>query len=155
MRQRTDRQLHQTAQRLETAARILPNIEDQLAQQLAHCDTHTPNETGPTAGGNPYTDPVLQTVIARSHIITRSRNITTAKQHIIDAINNLDQAIRQARIPNTPTDTIPTCHTAGCTQHVSSYKRADGSNGYRMAGEHAGLCDRHRMQARRETKQTA
>lgn len=155
MRQRRDRRLTNLAHRLQTAATLTPNIQTQLAHQLAHCDTHTPTETGPTAGGNPYTDPVLQTVIARSHIITRQRNLENAINRLETAVNELDTAIRQTHIRHTPEEQPPICHTAGCTQEVSSYKRADGTDGYRMTGEQGGLCNRHRMQARRETKQTA
>lgn len=150
MSRRIDYRLDRLAQRLDQAARIKPNLDEQLATQLAYCDTRQTNETG--IGGNTISDPTIARIMARASIVERSGLVDQAVIGIETAINALDDAMRAAWGRHRPDviDEAPRCYVAGCTREVGSYERADGSTAFRMGGEHGGMCDSHRMAVIRE-----
>jgi hypothetical protein len=147
-RRRVNRDLDTLAERLHRASLIVPVIEDDLVQRLAHCDTNAQPEAR-VAGGE-MSDPVMRVILARADILTKQNAITAAIVEIREAVDRLDEATRKARAHDNTEPDQPVCYEAGCSDPVSSYRLANGDYAYRMGGEYAGLCDRHRKRAQRE-----
>lgn len=153
-RHRTDPQLTKISHRANTAAHILPGIQTHLANQLAHTDTNTTNETGITS--NTINDPVITQVLARAHITDHQTRIKQIIDRIETSLNELDAAFTRAQHGQPkPTHTIPTCpggdpSTWGdptCSDLVEYSIRSDGTRYERD------LCPTHRK--RRERHQRA
>ena len=150
MIRRIDRRLENLADRLTTAARLKPQLDAHLAEQLAYCDTRQANETG--ISGNTISDPVIARIMARAAIVDRSNLVEQRMLDLEAAINALDAAMRAAWGKARPVyvEPGPVCYVAGCSAEVGHYRRADGSIAYRMGGEYGGMCDSHRMRSIRD-----
>ena len=158
-RRRTDRTLANLARRIERGSEIVPHVEDHLVEQLAHVRIIGASDTSGERSASGPSDPT-GTAADRRELISRHRHyIGDAIEAIGVAVDLLDQCCRDAlgvRGRDTTDDRTafevveaPICRASGCDQPVSSFRRADGSTGYRMGGEGAGYCDTHRRQVYR------
>jgi hypothetical protein len=136
---------------MDRAADIIPTIRLHLSEQTIIVATAGRSEQERSGSG--HSDPTQRLALELATIDAHQRQIDDALERITTAIDLLDDACRRAlgkRAPTQPTPDEPMCHWAGCSDPVSSYRRDDGSHGYRMGGDYGGMCDRHRSQARRE-----
>jgi hypothetical protein len=159
-RRRIDHRLDQSAQRLDQAARVKPNLDEHIATQLAYCDTRQANETGISSPGT-ISDPTIARVMARADVMGRSNAIEAAVVAVERAIDQLDDALRAGwgrDRPAPPAIDEPTC-TGGdpstwgdpqCGDIVESEER-----NYGVWYHRSGLCPKHRKRKERWERESA
>lgn len=147
-----DRNARTLADRLDRAATIIPTIRNHLNEQRRNLNHLRSTNHDGTRNHGP-TDPTARYVIDLHRIDTLEGYIDDALASIRVGVNLLDEACHKALGHRTPTTapTDPICHVAGCSDFVASYRLRDGTVRFRMSGDHAGLCPRHRIAAQRNT----
>lgn len=151
VKRRTDRTARQLAERLDRASEIIPTIRDHLDEQRRHVAYLAAAGGGGRQPGT-HADPTARTATELDRIHRLERYIDDMLGVVRTAINELDVACRDAlghRAPAPSGD--PVCHIADCHDYVAHWTRTDGTIVFRMSGEYAGLCSRHRIAAQRGT----
>lgn len=147
---RTDNDLEIIAHRASNAAKIIPNIVDDLAYRLATIDDRNYPESGQVRHIGDPKDPTGASAVKRSTVKAHTRRIRDAKKRLAAAMDDLDQTCRDAlgRKLIDPT-TEPVCQGGDpsnwgdptCGELVELRRRPDGSTFY----DPDGLCCDHRL----------
>ena len=155
-----DHRLNRVAERVDTASVLKPGIDSHLATELAWCDAGQANEAGVTVKGA-INDPVIQAVMRRSGVVSRSDAIERAVVALESACDQLDDAFRAAmpkhqrqrlaeQEPRCAGGDPSTWGDTECGDIVRSEERAYGTWYHE-----SGLCDRHLKRKERHDRQVA
>ena len=74
MKRTTDRRIDIVIEHALIATRIKPAFDQEIADDLAFCDSNQANETG-ISGQGMINDPVAAAVMARAHVLDRSNRV--------------------------------------------------------------------------------
>ena len=147
---RPDHRLARAAEQLDIAARIKPGVDQSIAHDLAVCDTQSHNETGISAK-NTISDPVINAVVSRAHIIDRSNTIERLVSAVESAVRELGTAlaVEQNRNRRNRTQGGVECYFAGCHDLVEHYTDDKGNT----FADRRGLCPTHKVEVEQQERE--